>query len=224
METEKLKKSYYIILGIVILIFFTKDIHLKEDIFYKNIRLIKEPEDILVLVNKNNQLSNSYIPNDLEAISNKYANEGKPLRQVAKRAFEDLSQDAALLGYRVVAVSAYRDYAYQKKLFEYYVKEKGLEYALICSSKPGHSEHQTGLAVDVEGSNRDYDHFEEADEFNWMRENAHHYGFILRYPKGKEHITGFKYEPWHYRYVGKEVASYIYENNLTLEEYLFSLK
>lgn len=224
MENEKLKRTYYIILGILILIFFTKDVNLKDDIFYKNIRLIKNPDDLLVLVNKNNQLPSSYIPMNLEEISNLYANEGKKLKKDAKIAFENLSQDAALLGYRVVAVSAYRDYAYQKKLFEYYVKEKGLDYALTCSSKPGHSEHQTGLSLDVEGSNRDYDNFEKSPEFIWMKENAHKYGFIMRYPKGKEFITGFKYEPWHYRYVGKEVAKYIYENNLTLEEYLFSKK
>ena len=89
----------------------------------------------------------------------------------------------------------------------------------MCSAKPGHSEHQTGLSIDVEGSNLDYDLFAESKEFNWMKNNAHKYGFILRYPKGKEHITGFKYEPWHYRYVGKDVASYIYKNNITLEEY-----
>lgn len=224
MENKNFKKAYYIILIIIILLFFTKDVNLKEDIFYKNIHLIENPDDLLVLVNKNNQLSSSYIPTDLETISNQYANDGKKLRKEAKNAFESLSRDAFILGYRIVAVSAYRDYFYQKDLFEHYVKEKGLDYALTCSSKPGHSEHQTGLAVDVEGSNRDYDHFEESDEFIWMKENAHHYGFIMRYPKGKEFITGFKYEPWHYRYVGKEIATYIYENNLTLEEYLFSLK
>ena len=92
-------------------------------------------------------------------------------------------------------------------------------YALNCSAKPGHSEHQTGLAVDVEGSNNDYDKFESSIEFNWMINNSYKYGFILRYPKGKENITGFKYEPWHYRYVGIELAKYLYKNNLTLEEY-----
>ena len=69
------------------------------------------------------------------------------------------------------------------------------------------------------GSNNDYDLFEESIEFEWMKNNSYKYGFILRYPKGKEHITGFKYEPWHYRYVGKKLAKYLYENNLTLEEY-----
>lgn len=221
MDNEKLKQAYYIILGIIILLFFTKDINLKEDVFYKNIRLIENPDDLLVLVNKNNQLPSSYFPKDLETISNFYSHDEKKLRKEAKDAFESLSKDASILGYRIVAVSAYRDYFYQKDLFEYYVKEKGLDYALTCSSKPGHSEHQTGLALDVEGSNRDYDYFEESIEFDWMKDNAHLYGFIMRYPKGKEFITGFKYEPWHYRYVGKDVASYIYENNLTLEEYLF---
>ena len=88
-----------------------------------------------------------------------------------------------------------------------------------CSARPGHSEHQTGLAVDVMGSNNDYDEFEKSIEFSWMKENAHKYGFILRYPKGKENITGFKYEPWHYRYVGLITATRIFKENITLEEY-----
>ena len=216
---KNLKKAYYIVLGILILLFFTKDINVKEE-FYKNIKLVENPDDLLVLVNKNNQLTSSYIPKNLESISLKYANSDKYLQKEAKEAFEKLSDDASNLGYRIVAISAYRDYNYQNELFNYYVKEKGLEYALNCSAKPGHSEHQTGLAVDVEGENKDYDQFENTKEFDWIKNNAHKYGFILRYPKGKEHITGFKYEPWHYRYVGIDAAQYIYENNITLEEYL----
>ncbi len=212
---KNLKKAYYIIIGILILIFFNKE----EEGFYKNIKLVENPDDILVLVNKNNQLLSSYIPNNLESISLKYANNDKYLKKEAKIAFEKLSEDAYKLGYHIIAVSAYRDYNYQKELFDYYVKKKGLEYALDCSAKPGHSEHQTGLALDVEGSNKDYDNFENSKEFIWMKDNSYKYGFILRYPKGKENITGFKYEPWHYRYVGIDVAKYIYENNLTLEEY-----
>lgn len=214
---DKLKKAYYIILSILILIFLTKDA--KEDNFYKNIKLISNPDDYLVLVNKNNQLNFNYVPNDLESISLKYSNEDKYLRHEAKINFENLSEDALKLGYRIIAVSAYRDYNYQNQLFNNYVKDKGLDYALDCSAKPGHSEHQTGLAVDVEGSNNDYDNFIDTKEYLWMKDNAHKYGFILRYPKGKENITGFKFEPWHYRYVGKEIATYLYNNNLTLEEY-----
>lgn len=216
---ENLKKAYYIILGILILLFFTKDVNTKNE-FYKNIKLIENPDNLLVLVNKNNQLQSSYIPSDLESISLRFANKDKCLKKEAKEAFEKLSSEASALGYRIVAVSAYRDYSYQNELFNYYVKEKGLEYALNCSAKPGHSEHQTGLAVDVEGENKDYDNFEDTKEFNWMKDNAHRFGFILRYPKGKEDITGFKYEPWHYRYVGVEIATEIYNKNITLEEYL----
>ena len=120
---------------------------------------------------------------------------------------------------KITIVSAYRDYEYQSKLFQEYVQEKGLNYALNCSAKPGHSEHQTGLAIDVMGENGDYNLFEQTKEFEWMKDHAHEFGFILRYPKGKEKITGFKYEPWHYRYVGIELASTIFEKKMTLEEY-----
>ena len=200
---------------ILILLFFYDD----GDDFYENIKEIKKPDDIIVLVNKNNVLPSNYVPNDLRLINNRYAYDGKYLREEAAINFENLSADASMLGYRIIAVSTFRDYEYQGKLFNEYTNSKGIDYALLCSAKPGHSEHQTGLAVDVEGSNKDYDEFEKSIEFNWMKENAHKYGFILRYPKGKEHITGFKYEPWHYRYVGVKHATNIYNKNITLEEY-----
>jgi len=200
---------------ILILLFFYDD----GDDFYENVKEIKKPDDIIVLVNKNNVLPSNYIPNDLRLINNRYAYDSKYLREEAAVNFENLSADASMLGYRIIAVSTFRDYEYQGKLFNEYTNSKGIDYALLCSAKPGHSEHQTGLAVDVEGSNKDYDEFEKSIEFNWMKENAHKYGFILRYPKGKEQITGFKYEPWHYRYVGVKHATNIYNNNITLEEY-----
>ena len=209
------KIIFYVIFIGLILLFFLKDVNFK-NMFYKNIKTIENPNELLVLVNKNDKLDKNYVPNDLEEINVKYSNEGKFLRKDAKEAFETLSSDASKLGYKVIAVSAYRNYEYQDKLFNYYTEKYGIEYALSCSAKPGHSEHQTGLAVDVMGSNDD---FEFSDEFEWMRDNAYKYGFILRYPKGKENITGFKYEPWHYRYVGKEVAKIIYEKNIVLEEY-----
>ncbi len=201
---------------VLILLFFYDD---DNDDFYTNIKEIKEPNDLIVLVNKNNILPKDYTPNDLRLINNRYAFDNKYLREEAAIAFENLSADASSLGYKIIATSTYRDYEYQGKLFNEYTNSKGLDYALLCSAKPGHSEHQTGLAVDVEGSNGNYDDFEKSIEFNWMKENAHKYGFILRYPKGKEHITGFKYEPWHYRYVGIEHATNIYNKNITLEEY-----
>lgn len=219
MSNKTFKACFYTVLTLLILIFYTKDINLFGNNYYKNIKAITEPDIYLVLVNKEYKLPENYVPSKLELISNEFANENKYLREEAKIAFETLSKDAKELGYRVIAVSTYRDYEYQNKLYNMYVEEKGLDYADKCSARPGHSEHQTGLAVDVEGSNHDYDEFENSKEFIWMKENAYKYGFILRYPKGKEKITGFKYEPWHYRYVGLDTAKTIQDENLTLEEY-----
>ena len=220
MSEENFKKCVYIVLALLILVFYTKDI----DFFYKKVKDIKNPDSLMVLVNKLNRLQSNYVPHDLEQISLNYATNNKFLRKEAKENFEKLSSDAKKIGYSIIAVSAYRDYDYQENLFNNYVKEKGENYALKCSAKAGHSEHQTGLSVDVMGSNNDYDQFEKSKEFDWMKNNSYKYGFILRYPKGKEYITGFKYEPWHYRYVGKDVAKIIHENNITLEEYHKRLK
>ena len=215
MSEENFKKCVYIVLALLILVFYTKDI----DFFYKKVKDIKNPDSLMVLVNKLNRLQSNYVPHDLEQISLNYATNNKFLRKEAKENFEKLSSDAKKIGYSIIAVSAYRDYDYQENLFNNYVKEKGENYALKCSAKAGHSEHQTGLSVDVMGSNNDYDQFEKSKEFDWMKNNSYKYGFILRYPKGKEYITGFKYEPWHYRYVGKDIASIIYTEGITLEEY-----
>lgn len=224
MDIKVYKYIFYAIIFLSILFIILKNSNLFGIRFYKNIKKIKNPENMLVLVNKNHKLSKDYIPSDLEKISLKYATEEKYLRKEAKVAFERLSEEARLRNYKIVATSTYRSYEYQDKLYNYYVETKGLEYADLCSARPGHSEHQTGLAVDVMGSNNDYDRFEESIEFTWMRDNAHKFGFILRYPKGKENITGFKYEPWHYRYVGVDVATEIYQNDITLEEYYKTLK
>lgn len=213
-----MKKIISIIIIIILIItFFIIKINQKR--FYKNIKLIKNPDNILTLVNKNNKLPAVYVPSDLVEIPNNMAYNGKKVREEVLKNFENLFNDAQKLGYKIIVVSAYRDYDYQKKLFDGYTQDKGLKYALKCSAKPGHSEHQTGLAIDVMGSNNDYNLFAESNEFEWMKNNAYKYGFIMRYPEEKQKITGFKYEPWHYRYVGKDVAEYIYENKLTLEEY-----
>lgn len=219
MKLKTFKFCYYFVLFLLIVLFYTKDIPLFGNKFYKNIKIIDREDDLLVLVNKNNKLTKSFVPPLLQKINTKYAYDEKYLRKEAKIAFEKLSKAALKQNYHITAVSAYRSFDYQENLFQNYVKEYGKKYALKCSAKPGHSEHQTGLAVDVMGSNKDYNLFEESKEFEWMKENAHKYGFILRYPKGKEKITGFKYEPWHYRYVGIYVATIIYQEDLTLEEF-----
>lgn len=219
MDLKLFKWIFLIILLFIILIFYLRLIPLFGSKFYKHIKEIKNPNDIKVLVNKNRCLSPSYIPNNLVKLKTTYAFEDKYLRKEAAEALEKLIIDSKKLNFDLVVVSAYRSYDYQQKLYHQYVKEKGQEYADACSARPGHSEHQTGLSFDIMGSNKDYDLFEEAIEFPWMKNNAYKYGFILRYPKGKEHITGFKYEPWHYRYVGKLVAKEIFLQQLTLEEY-----
>lgn len=219
MKLKVFKSCYYTLLAVLIILFYTKDLNLFSNKFYKNVKIIEHEDDILVLVNKSNKLTKSFIPPNLEKINYKYANKDKYLRKEAKIAFEKLSKKAKKENLNITAVSTYRSFDYQENLFKNYVKEYGKNYALKCSAKPGHSEHQTGLAVDVMGSNKDYNKFAETKEFIWMKENAHKYGFILRYPKGKENITGFKYEPWHYRYVGIYIATIIYREDLTLEEF-----
>lgn len=220
MSFKTFKILFYIILISMILFFYTRNINIFNNNFYKNIKEIDNPNNIDVLVNKNNKLNKFYKPTDLVKLNQKYSNENKYLRKEAAKNFEKLSKDALKDNYYIISVSTYRSYFYQQELFNYYLKEKGEKYALKASAKPGHSEHQTGLAVDVMGSNKDYNKFDESKEFDWMTNNSYKYGFILRYPKGKEYITGFKYEPWHYRYVGKDIAKYIYEHNITLEEYI----
>lgn len=188
--------------------------------FYKNINKVKKPYKLNVLVNKNNKLSKNYIPKDLVKISNNFSIKECYLRKKCAKQFEKLCKKALQDGYTIKAASCYRDYNYQKKIYNEYVKEKGKDYADNCSARAGHSEHQTGLAIDVQGSTNTYDEFEQTKEFKWMLNNSYKYGFILRYPKGKESITGFKYEPWHYRYIGKRIAKKIFKKKIVLEEYL----
>lgn len=192
---------------------------LESENFYKDINTIYSPTSYDYIINKNNKLEKEFIPDDLENISLMFSLKDKKLRKCAKVAFENMARDAKKEGYNIVAVSAFRDYNYQEKLFLGYKEKKGTYYAELCSARPGHSEHQTGLSVDIADLSLDYDNFENTKEFNWVKNNAYKYGFILRYPKAKFHITGFKYEPWHYRYVGIDIAKYIFLNNLTLEEY-----
>lgn len=186
---------------------------------YEDIKIINEPNIIDILVNKQNKLTDNYIPNDLLPINSKFAIGMQYLRYEAKEYFEKMCSQAKIDGYDIMAVSTFRSSDYQDKLYNNYCLEKGIEYADMCSAKKEHSEHQTGLAVDVSDKNGDYDNFINTKEFEWMKNNAYKYGFILRYPKYKTDITGYMYEPWHYRYVGINIARYIYENNITLEEY-----
>ena len=172
-----------------------------------------------LLVNKFNYLDSSYIPNNLELLDNSYAKSGIYLVKEAKDNIERLIGDAKSDGMNIRVISAYRSYTYQENLYNNYVKNDGVENADTYSARPGYSEHQTGLVVDVTKAYDDFNNFENTDEYNWMKENASNYGFILRYPKDKENITTYSFEAWHYRYVGAELAKKIKASNLTFDEY-----
>lgn len=187
--------------------------------YYTNTKLVDNENDITLLVNKYNYLNENYVPNDLTLINPKYTTRENKLRAQAASSFEALAADALKDGIKIYAASSYRSYSYQKNLYNYYVSIDGIEEADTYSARPGFSEHQTGLAVDIANINKIL--IEENDkEFTWLKNNAHKYGFILRYQKSTEKITGYIYEPWHYRYVGTELASYIYSNNITYDEYI----
>lgn len=172
-----------------------------------------------ILVNKYNELSENYVPKNLVELDTNYARSNMYLVDYAKEAFEKMAADAKSQDLTIKAMSAYRDYTYQKNLYNKYVSSDGQEKADTYSARPGYSEHQTGLALDIYNGTDDYNQFATTKEYEWMQQNAHKYGFILRYPENKEYITGYTYESWHYRYVGTEIATYIYENNITFEEY-----
>ena len=138
---------------------------------------------------------------------------------VAKDAFESLSAAAQKEDLNIIAMSTYRSYTYQVNLYNRYKKQDGEAKADTYSGRPGQSEHQTGLAVDVYNKEEDYTKFHKTKEFLWMKDHAHEYGFILRFPEGKENETGYTYESWHYRYVGKDIAKYIKEHDISFEEY-----
>ena len=141
------------------------------------------------------------------------------LRRRLGEGFVDFGADAAAReGLRIYNASAYRSYTTQKWVYQRYVNQEGTQEADTYSARPGCSEHQTGLALDINTASLS-DHFEETEEYAWLVENSWRYGFILRFPEGKEEITGYQFEPWHYRYVGPAAARVCYENGWTLEEY-----
>ncbi len=175
----------------------------------------------LMLVNRDNLLDRTYIPNDLVNSESIYKN-NVMINKKVKRIFNIMKKDAFNMGYNIDIMSGYRSYDYQDKIYNKLIHDKGFNYAFRYIAPPGGSEHQTGLAIDVciYRDNLCYIEHEIADfeEIKWLQNNCYKYGFILRYPLNKEDITGYNYEAWHFRYVGKK-AAYMYFNNLTLEEY-----
>lgn len=184
-----------------------------------------QKEQMYVVVNKKNPLNAGFIPEDLIVPNVPFSFSGvqekSQLSRPAAKALEDLYSQAKKQQISFKAVSGYRSYQRQGQIFNANVSEKGFIEANRVSAQPGQSEHQTGLAIDISSASVEYDLVEELGdtvEGIWIEKNAYKSGFILRYPKGKESITGYMYEPWHIRYVGVELATYLYVNDLTLED------
>lgn len=185
--------------------------------------------DVTVLVNKEHILDKDYVPLEMYVVDENENNfhqykdaSLKPmLRSDIKEYVDKLINDAQELGLPIIVDSGYRSFKYQQVVLDALIKEKGDE-AFKLVALPGSSEHQTGLAIDFayyENGIYNDDVKENDKEAIWLKNNAWKYGFILRYPKGKENVTGYNFEPWHFRFVGLKLAKYLFKNDLTLEEY-----
>lgn len=185
-----------------------------------------DPDSYGVLVNRTYLLSKDYIPADLMVPDIPFSFTGtyekSYMRKQAAKSLERLFANAAKKGYQLKGVSAYRSYDRQKQIYNNNVRNRGTAKTDKVSAVPGSSEHQTGLSIDVSCNSVNCElekSFGKTPEGKWLKSNCHKYGFIIRYPKNKSKITGYSYEPWHIRYVGKNLAKHLYENKLTLEEY-----
>lgn len=183
--------------------------------YYKDPNLVTKYSSTMI-VNKYNKLSENYIPPNLIEL-NKCSDGGEYLTEEAKKEFDKMCDAAKADGMKLGTTSAYRSYNDQVNTYNYYLKNNGEDYAKKFVALPGFSEHQTGLAIDIKSTVASP--FKTTKEYQWMLKNAYKYGFILRYPEGKENITGFNGETWHFRYVGVSVSTYIHENGITYDEY-----
>lgn len=226
----------------------TEDYDYKTDIKEVENVLNTKDERFLILVNKSNPVGADYWPQELSRVDAEYTNGGKSIeleKSVCVAAVAMIKEMRACGITNVSITSGYRTYAYQQSLFNRYLDEEKAahpswsdsqirEQVLTYSAAPGTSEHQTGLCIDLittemvglwnygsETTANPYDKgFAETAAFEWLQENAHKFGFILRYPEDKTKVTGYSYESWHYRFVGVAAATEIYNCEITLEEYL----
>ncbi|MUV38374.1 Zinc D-Ala-D-Ala carboxypeptidase [Lentibacillus sp. JNUCC-1] len=189
--------------------------------------VITNPYDQLALVNKSHALPADYTPIDLKVPDVRFPFEEdlpkKKMRIVAADALEDLFKAAEKAGHTLYAQSGYRAYDTQVRLFNNYAEKHGEEAANNFSARPGESEHQSGLTMDITSESVNFrlvTDFGKTPEGQWVKEHAADFGFIIRYPKGKEDITQYQYEPWHLRYVGKQAAQQLRESGQTLDQYL----
>ena len=194
--------------------------YLDKDYYTNDIPLSKEEASKLdVIVNKYYKLDKDYEPEDLTIINSKFASGTQKLRKEAADKFEEMASDMLKENLKIYAGSTYRSYSYQEGLYNRYVKKDGFKEAETYSARAGYSEHQLGLAVDI--VNGKWNYLSEGDkEYTWLINNSYKYGFILRYPHESEYITGYVFEDWHFRYLGIELATKVYESKLTYDEYI----
>lgn len=189
-----------------------------------------EPDSIWVIVNKSNPLNpTKYIPSDLvmpDVPVRVPGNETMQIRSEPSGALKELFTEAKTAGYDLMLASGYRSYGYQQNLYNGYVKDYGQDAADRTSARPGYSEHQTGLSADIEPTNKECELdecFGDMPQGKWLAANAYKYGFIIRYPKDKISLTGYNYEPWHIRYVGKILAAEMHAQGITTLEEFFGV-
>lgn len=194
--------------------------YLDKDYYTNDIPLSKEEASKLdVIVNKYYKLDKNYEPEDLTVINSKFASGTQKLRKEAAGKFEEMASDMLKENLKIYAGSTYRSYSYQEGLYNRYVKKDGFKEAETYSARAGYSEHQLGLAVDI--VNGKWNYLSEGDkEYTWLINNSYKYGFILRYPHESEYITGYVFEDWHFRYLGIDLATKVYESKLTYDEYI----
>ena len=190
--------------------------------YFDDAVVVSTPDTREVLVNKLSRLPENYSAKNLSVVDRLYVKGSGRIHQLDTEAYYkyvDMYDAAVKDGLQLKIVSSYRTEAYQRNLYNSYLRNYGFAYAEQYSAHPGYSEHQTGLAVDI---NSLYTTFENSREYAWLKAHAHEFGYIERYQKGKEYITGYSYEPWHYRYVGIDAAKIIHEQGITYEEYFAS--
>lgn len=195
--------------------------------YYEGAVVIANPNDYHCIVNRKYNLPSDYEPDDLVKVSIPFAQRSEEVKYMRKDANDALNEMFAAAkeeaGFELYGASGYRSYNIQKSLFSGNAQRKGsIAEANKTSALPGQSEHQLGLAMDITSESMNFtlsDSFYDTPEGKWVTDNCHRFGFIIRYPANKEAITGYMYEPWHCRYVGKELAEELHSSGLTMEEY-----
>lgn len=213
-KSKNKKKSYSDVIAIV-------NVRANKD-WYDN-KIVRETDlskGNLILVNKFNYLNNSFVPNEIVDVDINYAYQNNKASKEVNDAYVLMAKDAKKDNIILLVNSSYRTYERQEEIYKEFYYSKGISYADKYAARAGYSEHQTGLALDIFTSGRSTtSDFDQSEAFKWLTNNAHKYGFILRYPKDKEYLTGYSYESWHYRYLGVDTATKVYNSGLTYDEY-----